>query len=97
MVAPRNPNVITLADLRRSKQGPLFFNSLFNLTKLTEMESKPAPLIRMEHAEPDLTDWDRYARVAYERLAMEEEEEEYGDYDDYDDTFEHSWSREAPF
>ncbi|DAZ98907.1 TPA: hypothetical protein N0F65_001346 [Lagenidium giganteum] len=51
----------------------VFFNVLFNLGKFIEFEQRDPFLLRQQLAEPELTDWDRYARSEYARLAMEEE------------------------
>lgn len=51
----------------------VFFNVLFNLSKFIEFEQRDPFLLRQQVAEPELTDWDRYARAEYARLAMEEE------------------------
>ncbi|GMF18344.1 unnamed protein product [Phytophthora lilii] len=51
----------------------VFFNVLFNLSKFIEFEQRDPFLLRQQLAEPELTDWDRYARAEYARLAMEEE------------------------
>jgi serine/threonine-protein phosphatase 2A regulatory subunit B'' len=57
-----------------------FFNVLFNLNKFIAFEQRDPFLLRQQMAEPELTDWDRFARTEYARLAMEEEtrEEEAG-------------------
>lgn len=51
----------------------VFFNVLFNLSKFIEFEQRDPFLLRQQMAEPELTDWDRFARAEYARLAMEEE------------------------
>ncbi|RHY35868.1 hypothetical protein DYB38_001053 [Aphanomyces astaci] len=51
----------------------VFFNVLFNLSKFIEFEGRDPFLLRQQMAEPELTDWDRFARAEYARLAMEEE------------------------
>ncbi|RLN74573.1 hypothetical protein BBJ28_00015171 [Nothophytophthora sp. Chile5] len=51
----------------------VLFNVLFNLSKFIEFEQRDPFLLRQQLAEPELTDWDRYARAEYARLAMEEE------------------------
>jgi hypothetical protein len=37
-----------------------------------------------ERATPELSDWDRYAKIEYQRLAMEEDQGEFGDDVDWD-------------
>lgn len=51
----------------------VFFNVLFNLSKFIEFEQRDPFLLRQQLSEPELTDWDRFARSEYARLAMEEE------------------------
>ncbi|EQC28363.1 hypothetical protein SDRG_13910 [Saprolegnia diclina VS20] len=90
----------------------VFFNVLFNLSKFIEFEQRDPFLLRQQMAEPELTDWDRYARAEYARLAMEEEGREndtameidtmdgwYGSDDDVDvmGSTEARTSAEAPF
>ncbi|CCI46044.1 unnamed protein product [Albugo candida] len=54
----------------------VFFNVLFNLNKFVEFEQRDPFLLRQQLAEPELSDWDRYACAEYARLAMEEEGQE---------------------
>ena len=42
------------------------------------------PQIFNERATPELSDWDRYAKIEYQRLAMEEDQGELGDEADWD-------------
>nr|CCA22536.1 conserved hypothetical protein [Albugo laibachii Nc14] len=51
----------------------VFFNVLFNLNKFVEFEQRDPFLLRQQLAQPELSDWDRYASAEYARLAMEEE------------------------
>ncbi|KAG3115135.1 Serine/threonine protein phosphatase 2A regulatory subunit [Phytophthora idaei] len=59
--------------LDKIRVSGVFFNVLFNLSKFIEFEQRDPFLLRQQLAEPELTDWDRYARAEYARLAMEEE------------------------
>eukprot|EP00951_Prasinocladus_malaysianus_P004417 scaffold31007_cov36-Prasinocladus_malaysianus.AAC.1 len=54
------------------------FNILFNLNKFIAFETRDPFLVRQEREDPHLTEWDRFARAEYVRLAMEEEGEEAG-------------------
>uniref|UniRef100_A0A7S2S6E6 Calmodulin n=1 Tax=Mucochytrium quahogii TaxID=96639 RepID=A0A7S2S6E6_9STRA len=54
----------------------MLFNVLFNLNKFIAFEQRDPYLIRQQHENPDLTDWDRYAAIEYARLASAEEERE---------------------
>jgi len=76
MIRPRILGTVKLADIRKSKLSSQFFNMLLNLNKFVAQEQKDVWTIREEHANPHLTDWDRFCRFEYDRLSMEEEEEE---------------------
>jgi len=77
MIQPSREGVFTLADLRRSKPlSGILFNILFNLNKFVAFETRDPFLVRQEKEDPHLTEWDRFARTEYVRLAMEEEGEE---------------------
>lgn len=49
---------------------------LFNLTKFIQSEQRDANQIFRDRATPELSDWDRYAKMEYARLSMEEEDGE---------------------
>ena len=49
------------------------FNVLFNLNKFIQLETRDPFQIRLEREEPQLTEWDRFARAEYARLAAEED------------------------
>mmetsp|Transcript_40582 Transcript_40582/g.95310 ORF Transcript_40582/g.95310 Transcript_40582/m.95310 type:complete len:566 (+) Transcript_40582:161-1858(+) len=74
MVKPAKEGYITMMDLRKCKQAGVFFNVLFNLTKFIQYDQKDPGQIFNERATPELTDWDRYAKVEYARLAQEEDQ-----------------------
>nr|CAB3449166.1 unnamed protein product [Digitaria exilis] len=71
-----NEGYLTLKDFRRCKLSGHFFNILFNLNKFMAFEARDPFLIRQMREEPSLTDWDRFARREYVRLAMEEDGED---------------------
>mmetsp|Transcript_28275 Transcript_28275/g.69942 ORF Transcript_28275/g.69942 Transcript_28275/m.69942 type:complete len:561 (+) Transcript_28275:58-1740(+) len=75
MVKPEREGYITALDLRRCKQPGVFFNLLFNLTKFIQYDQKDPAQIFHERNTPELTDWDRYAKLEYTRLALEEDED----------------------
>ncbi|KAL5208264.1 hypothetical protein ABZP36_032699 [Zizania latifolia] len=76
MIGPEDENCFTLKDFRRCKLSGHFFNILFNLNKFMAFEARDPFLIRQMREEPSLTDWDRFARREYIRLAMEEDGED---------------------
>ncbi|BDA42548.1 probable serine/threonine protein phosphatase 2A regulator [Coccomyxa sp. Obi] len=76
MVQPEMEGVFTLQDLKRQKcLAGILFNILFNLNKFIAFETRDPFVVRQEREDPTLTDWDRFARAEYVRLAMEEEGE----------------------
>eukprot|EP00873_Tetraselmis_striata_P045230 jgi/Tetstr1/465494/TSEL_000879.t1 len=79
MIAPAKEGVFTRRDLKQQqKQAGTLFNILFNLNKFIAFETRDPFLARQEREDPHLTEWDRFARAEYVRLAMEEEGEEAG-------------------
>uniref|UniRef100_A0A6N2KT10 EF-hand domain-containing protein n=1 Tax=Salix viminalis TaxID=40686 RepID=A0A6N2KT10_SALVM len=93
MIAPEREDYITLRDLKGCKLSGNVFNILFNLNKFVAFESRDPFLIRQEHEEPTLTEWDRFAHREYIRLSMEEDVENVsnGSAEVWDESF------EAPF
>lgn len=76
MVQPAKEGAFTLRDLKR--QRPLagtLFNILFNLNKFIAFETRDPFIIRQEREDMAVSEWDRFARQEYVRLAMEEEGE----------------------
>uniref|UniRef100_A0A182Q095 EF-hand domain-containing protein n=1 Tax=Anopheles farauti TaxID=69004 RepID=A0A182Q095_9DIPT len=69
MIKPATPGCVTLADLKRCKMTPIFFDTFFNLEKYMEHEQRD-PFAQREN--DDLSDWDRYAAQEYELLVAEE-------------------------
>ena len=66
----------TLPDLRRCQQCGLVANTLCNLHKFLAIESHDAQAERDKHAMPHLTEWDRWAKAEYARLAEDEGEDQ---------------------
>lgn len=78
MIAPADPGCFTLRDLRTARPlAGTLLNCLFNLAKFVAFETRDPFAARAERAdEPALSDWERFARSEYVRLAVEEEGEE---------------------
>ena len=79
LIQPVNEGEFTIYDFLQNDKiriSGIFFNVLFNLSKFIAFEQRDPFLMRQQMAEPHLSDWDRYARVEYARLAMEEEGDE---------------------
>ncbi len=82
MLQPDREGCYTLADVKRSRpQSGLLFNTLFNLHKFMAYENRDPFALRAEQlgegeGGAPLSDWDRFARGEYLRLAVEEEPED---------------------
>eukprot|EP00195_Chlamydomonas_chlamydogama_P009651 CAMPEP_0202899244 /NCGR_PEP_ID=MMETSP1392-20130828/7527_1 /ASSEMBLY_ACC=CAM_ASM_000868 /TAXON_ID=225041 /ORGANISM="Chlamydomonas chlamydogama, Strain SAG 11-48b" /LENGTH=523 /DNA_ID=CAMNT_0049585371 /DNA_START=241 /DNA_END=1812 /DNA_ORIENTATION=- len=78
MLQPEVEGAYTIRDLKRTKpQSALFFNALFNLHKFLSFENRDPFAMRAEAGEfAGLTDWEKYAKIEYYRLAAEDDQEE---------------------
>jgi len=90
MLEPHDMSAFTMRDLKKTRclSGNLF-NVLFNLNKFIAFETKDPFVARQEREDPGLTDWDRFARGEYVRLAVDEDGED--DDDDVDSVEGGSW------
>lgn len=91
MVQPKQKGKVSLADLKRCKMTPIFFDTFFNLEKYLDHEQRD-PFASRDHDGDgmEISDWDRYAADEYELLVAEEGNFEnhellYSDYDPDDD------------
>ena len=74
MVKPPEPHKgIALRDLLRCALGGKLFDVLLNLSKFLAWEAKDPHTIREERAQPRATDWERFCKREYLRLALEDE------------------------
>eukprot|EP00756_Hemistasia_phaeocysticola_P029165 Hpha_TRINITY_DN16212_c1_g3::TRINITY_DN16212_c1_g3_i1::g.13095::m.13095/K11583/PPP2R3; serine/threonine-protein phosphatase 2A regulatory subunit B'' len=78
MIHPRDPKAIRLADLKACKLSGNLFNALFNLNKFIAFEQRDPFVTHAEKQLPEKTDWDRFAKVEYERMSLEAGEQEDG-------------------
>eukprot|EP00878_Enallax_costatus_P010472 GHUV01010934.1.p1 GENE.GHUV01010934.1~~GHUV01010934.1.p1 ORF type:complete len:441 (+),score=166.87 GHUV01010934.1:1036-2358(+) len=80
MLQPAHEGCYTLADIKRTRpQSSLLFNTMFNLHKFMAYENRDPFALRAEQLGEEgqvLSDWDRFARGEYLRLAVEEEPED---------------------
>nr|XP_029722462.1 uncharacterized protein LOC109426187 isoform X6 [Aedes albopictus] len=83
MIKPTTPGCVTLADLKRCKMTPIFFDTFFNLEKYMEHEQRD-PFAQRDN-DDQLSDWDRYAAQEYELLVAEEGGDTQGGGSDDDD------------
>lgn len=76
MIAPKNMNAITIADMikpdKRMISGVLF-DVLFNLHKFMRFETRDPFQEKLRREDVYHSDWDRFAHIEYNRLAQEEE------------------------
>ncbi|XP_046668421.1 uncharacterized protein LOC124359585 isoform X4 [Homalodisca vitripennis] len=79
MIRPQIPDKISLADLKRCKMTPIFFDTFFNLEKYLDHEQRDPFASQRDH-DTEMSDWDRYAAEEYELLVAEE-----GGNDNHDD------------
>jgi len=68
-----NPSLITSRDLRTCPTAGVFFNVLINLNKFLVFEQRDPFAAHAEKQLPEKTDWDRFARAEYDRMALEAE------------------------
>ncbi|XP_039295661.1 uncharacterized protein LOC111055503 isoform X2 [Nilaparvata lugens] len=86
MIRPQVPGKISLADLKRCKMTPIFFDTFFNLEKYLDHEQRDPFASQRDHDTEEsevteqMSDWDRYAAEEYELLVAEE-----GGNDNHDD------------
>mmetsp|Transcript_6958 Transcript_6958/g.13678 ORF Transcript_6958/g.13678 Transcript_6958/m.13678 type:complete len:597 (-) Transcript_6958:691-2481(-) len=80
MLNPKKEGHYTLADLKRTKrQSGLLFNALFNLPKFVGFENRDPFQVRAEATEfAGLTDWEKFAKIEYFRLASEDDQDDGG-------------------
>lgn len=79
MLQPEKEGAYSLPDLKKTRSlSALFFNTLFNLHKFLAFENRDPFAMRAEQMaeEGSLTEWDRFAKFEYMRLAVEDDPEE---------------------
>lgn len=99
---PRPQRGIALRDLLGCALGGKLFDILFNLNKFLAWESKDPHSIREERAQPASTEWERFCKREYLRLALEDEPAEadqmaWADVDNVGGVLSASGSQESPF
>jgi serine/threonine-protein phosphatase 2A regulatory subunit B'' len=87
MIKPSNPDYLVVEDFLQQEccqvSGALF-DALFNLNKYLMFEQRDPFVERQKREDEFETDWDRFACIDYNRLAMEEEAREEGAMDEMD-------------
>ncbi|EEC08691.1 protein phosphatase PP2A, putative [Ixodes scapularis] len=74
MIQPRKKDKVSLADLKRCKMTPIFFDTFFNLEKYLDHEQRDPFASQRDHDGDglEISDWDRFAAEEYELLVAEE-------------------------
>ncbi len=79
MIKPESQGRLSPPDFTKPECGGVsgaLFDAMFNLNKYLQFESRDPFLERQKREDEFDTDWDRYACIDYNRLAMEEEARE---------------------
>ncbi|CAG0917755.1 unnamed protein product [Notodromas monacha] len=75
LVQPAKSGMISLGDLKRCHQTPIFFDTFFNLEKYLEHEHRDPFAVQArdpDNPEQQLSDWEKYCIEEYEQLVAEE-------------------------
>lgn len=72
MVRPQIPDKVSLADLKRCRMTPVFFDTFFNLDKYLDHEQKDPFAANKADDDIPMTDWEKFAAEEYELLVAEE-------------------------
>uniref|UniRef100_A0A158R4R3 EF-hand domain-containing protein n=1 Tax=Syphacia muris TaxID=451379 RepID=A0A158R4R3_9BILA len=76
LIRPKEPNVISLSDLKRCTLCTRFFNTFVNWVKYYEQEASEGERATVTDGEEELSDWDRYCLEEYEALMADDQENE---------------------
>lgn len=79
MIKPKNSEYLIVEDFLQPECGSVsgaLFDALFNLNKYLMFEQRDPFVERQKREDEFDTDWDRFALIDYNRLAMEEEARE---------------------
>lgn len=79
MIKPKNPDFLVAEDFLQPECAQVsgaLFDALFNLNKYLLFEQRDPFVERQKREDEFETDWDRFACIDYNRLAMEEEARE---------------------
>jgi serine/threonine-protein phosphatase 2A regulatory subunit B'' len=79
MIKPANTEYLVVEDFLQphcSQVSGALFDALFNVNKYVMFEQRDPFLERQKQDDEFATDWDRFACIDYNRLAMEEEQRE---------------------
>ncbi|VDK89465.1 unnamed protein product [Litomosoides sigmodontis] len=73
LIRPRQPNVVSLSDLKKCPLCARFFNTFVNWVKYYEQEASEGERATVTDGEEELNDWDRYCLEEYEALMADDQ------------------------
>eukprot|EP01060_Flectonema_neradi_P029593 TRINITY_DN4125_c0_g2_i1.p1 TRINITY_DN4125_c0_g2~~TRINITY_DN4125_c0_g2_i1.p1 ORF type:complete len:707 (+),score=121.25 TRINITY_DN4125_c0_g2_i1:67-2121(+) len=76
MIHPEGIDGLRLSDFKNCRLSGNFFNALFNLTKFIAFEQRDPFMAHAEKQMVEKTDWDRFAKIEYDRMSHEAGEQE---------------------
>ncbi|KAM3727677.1 Serine/threonine-protein phosphatase 2A regulatory subunit B'' subunit beta [Dirofilaria immitis] len=76
LIRPKQPNVISLSDLKKCPLCTRFFNTFVNWVKYYEQEASEGERATVTDGEEELNDWDRYCLEEYEALMADDQDNE---------------------
>eukprot|EP00033_Pygsuia_biforma_P004760 GCRY01005220.1.p1 GENE.GCRY01005220.1~~GCRY01005220.1.p1 ORF type:complete len:572 (+),score=138.73 GCRY01005220.1:166-1881(+) len=74
MICPEDSTQISLLDIRKCRMGSNLFNILFNINKFRAIEIKDPHMCTAEKGTQEYSDWDIFARAAYDQLSLEDDD-----------------------
>uniref|UniRef100_A0A1I8EMV2 EF-hand domain-containing protein n=2 Tax=Wuchereria bancrofti TaxID=6293 RepID=A0A1I8EMV2_WUCBA len=74
LIRPKQPNVISLSDLKKCLLCTRFFNTFVNWVKYYEQEASEGERATVTDGEEELNDWDRYCLEEYEALMADDQD-----------------------
>ncbi|VDP12607.1 unnamed protein product [Onchocerca flexuosa] len=74
LIRPKQPNVISLSDLKKCPLCTRFFNTFVNWVKYYEQEASEGERATVIDGEEELNDWDRYCLEEYEALMADDQD-----------------------
>ncbi|EJD76416.1 EF hand family protein [Loa loa] len=74
LIRPKQPNVVSLSDLKKCPLCTRFFNTFVNWVKYYEQEANEGERATVTDGEEELNDWDRYCLEEYEALMADDQD-----------------------
>eukprot|EP01062_Namystynia_karyoxenos_P022917 TRINITY_DN1880_c0_g1_i4.p1 TRINITY_DN1880_c0_g1~~TRINITY_DN1880_c0_g1_i4.p1 ORF type:complete len:703 (+),score=229.84 TRINITY_DN1880_c0_g1_i4:153-2261(+) len=95
IIKPKDPKRICLQDIKGCPLSGNFFNALFNLNKFIAFEQRDPFAAHAERQLPEKTEWDRFAKVEYDRMSHEAGEEDAAMLEEYGAGGQRQWRADA--